>query len=91
MDKETERNIALLHAAAGTVFGVISGLFVDWVGLNFLGALTLGFLASYPLMFISRKLFRLELEIKEWLAKGFFIFFVVWLVVWTFFHTAFGT
>ncbi len=88
MDKEMERNIALLHAIAGAIFGLISGLIVDWQGMNFFGALTLGFLASYPLMFVSRKLFRLELELKEWLAKGYYLFFVTWLLVWTFFNNA---
>ncbi len=84
LEKEIERDIAVLHTIAGMLFGVVTGLYVNNPDLNIINVLLLGLLVSYPLMPVSKKLFWSEMEFKQWLAKGFSIFFAVWIVVWIF-------
>jgi uncharacterized membrane protein YdjX (TVP38/TMEM64 family) len=88
MEKEVERKIGLVHATVGAAFGVICGFYLNG-GLTFLSVLLLGFIISYPLMPLSRKIFNLSEEgfkMKDWLTKGFFFFFIVWILVWTFLY-----
>ncbi|MFQ6136942.1 MAG: hypothetical protein ACE5PM_07165 [Candidatus Hydrothermarchaeales archaeon] len=85
MKKDTERKIGLLHALYGFIAGIVVALY-NWKGLNLLNAMALGFLISYPMMFICRKLFNLspeEFQLKDWLGKGFYLFFATWILVWT--------
>ena len=60
INKETERYIGLMHALAGAIFGVISGLTLGNGQITFLSTILLGLIASYPLMLISRKIFNLS-------------------------------
>jgi hypothetical protein len=86
MEKEIERRIGLIHAIAGIFFGIISG-FIFKGKMPFLVVIIIGLIVGYPLMTFSRRVFNLsekEFAFKDWLIKGFFIFFVIWLVVWTF-------
>ncbi|NOZ76923.1 MAG: hypothetical protein GXO65_04455 [Euryarchaeota archaeon] len=87
MDQETERRVALFHAFVGAVVGAWMGFNYHQAGFTFVTVILLGLVISYPLMFVSRKLFSLspeEFQVKEWLAKGFFNFFMTWLVAWVF-------
>ena len=89
MDKDAERKIGLVHSLAGLVLGIVSGRYLDGPNFNLLNVLLLGFVVSYPLMLLSKRLFNLsenEFGLKDWLAKGYFLFFVVWIVVWTFLY-----
>lgn len=89
MEKEVERKISLMHAAFGFLAGVVSGLYKAQVTLQFLHVLFFGLVIAYPLMLLSRRLFNLseqEFRFKDWLAKGFSYFFLVWILVWSFVH-----
>lgn len=86
MDKNVERKIGLLHSAAGAAAGIIFGLqslTVDTI----IVALAIGIIMAYPLKPLCIRLFNLvegEFLFKEWIYKGYLLFFVVWIVVWTF-------
>jgi hypothetical protein len=87
MDKETERRIALLHALAGLGVGVGMGLYYRVEGLTILSVIIIGVILSSPLLLVTRKLFSLapeEFQPKDWLGKGFFNFFLIWIVTWVF-------
>ncbi|MBI5253516.1 MAG: DUF5379 family protein [Euryarchaeota archaeon] len=85
MDKEIERKIGLLHAAAGFAAGIISGLYLSEINLTLLNVLFFGIIAAYPLRILSMKLFNLsEFLLKDWLTKGYLLFFIVWIILWTF-------
>lgn len=87
MDMETERKIALLHAFAGAVLGVIFGSYLTTPELTLLSVLILGFFLAYPLKILSMRFFNLSSEdfaLKDWLGKGYFIFVTVWILVWIF-------
>lgn len=87
MDKKVERKIALLHSAAGAAAGVMFGLYLNVDGLTILSVLMLGIIAAYPLKPLCVKLFKLsegEFLLKEWIYKGYLLFFMVWVVVWIF-------
>ena len=87
MEKDVERKIGLLHAGAGLVVGILTGNMYQGETLEFLQALILGMLFSYPLMPISRKIFDIpekEFQFKEWLTKGYLMFFGIWIITWTF-------
>lgn len=89
MEKNVERKIGLLHSLAGLALGIVSGKYLDGPNFNLLNVLFLGFVISYPLMFLSKRLFNLsekEFSLKDWLGKGYFLFFVVWIIVWTFLY-----
>jgi hypothetical protein len=86
MEKEVERKISLIHAGIGAIFGVVTPFIINRE-LTFLSVLIIGLIVSYPLRIISMKIFNLsdeDFKIKEWIAKGFLIFFMVWIIVWTF-------
>jgi hypothetical protein len=85
-DKEKERKIAIIHALAGLLLGVLTGLYLDGTKLNLINVLVIGLILSYPLMLLTKKLYWAEMEFKDWLGKGFYIFFAVWIVVWTFLY-----
>ncbi|MFQ5815751.1 MAG: hypothetical protein ACE5G7_04565 [Candidatus Hydrothermarchaeaceae archaeon] len=85
-DKEVERKIALIHALAGVILGVFTGSYLDSTDYNLINVLILGLILSYPLMLLTKKLYWEEMEFKQWLGKGYFIFFAVWIVVWTFIY-----
>lgn len=92
MEQDVDRKIGLLHA----VYAVVAAFFTDSIvaslgleNINLLNTIALGFLIAYPMMFISRPLFKLskeEFRFKDWLMKGFFLFLVTWIVMWTVFH-----
>ncbi|MEE8358294.1 MAG: hypothetical protein V3R82_02675 [Candidatus Hydrothermarchaeales archaeon] len=92
MEKDVDRKIGLLHA----LYAVVAALFTDSIvaslnlgDLNLLNTLALGFLIAYPMMFITRLLFKLskeEFRFKDWLMKGFFLFLATWIMMWTVFH-----
>lgn len=85
MDKEIERKIVLLHAAAGIAAGMISGLYFGSTNLTLFSVLFFGVIVAYPLRIISMKLFNFsEFLLKDWLTKGYLLFFTVWIIVWTF-------
>ncbi len=83
-EKVRDRDIAVLHAVAGALFGVVTGLYLRTPGLTLISVLLLGLLASYPLMLLTQKLYWEDMEFKAWLGKGFYIFFAVWVIIWTF-------
>lgn len=83
-DKDIERKIALLHAAAGVVLGIFSGIYVGGTNYNLVNVIVLGIVVSYPLMLLTKKIYWPEMQFKDWLGKGFYIFFVFWIVVWIF-------
>ncbi|MFQ5887223.1 MAG: hypothetical protein ACE5HY_00830 [Candidatus Hydrothermarchaeales archaeon] len=92
MEKDIERKIGLLHA----LYALVAAFFTDSLvaslnlgDLNLLNTLALGFLIAYPMMFITKWLFKLskdEFLFKDWIVKGFFLFFVTWIFMWTVFH-----
>jgi len=85
MDKEIERKISLLHAAAGFAAGIISGLYFGKTNLTLLNVLFFGAIVAYPLRILCMKLFNLsEFLFKDWLTKGYLLFFMTWILVWTF-------
>lgn len=87
MEKDVERKIGLLHAGAGLVVGILTANMYQGETLEFLQALILGMLFSYPLMPISRKVFDIpekEFQFKDWLVKGYLMFFGIWIITWTF-------
>lgn len=85
MDKEIERKISLLHAAAGVAVGIISGLYLGETNLTLLNVLFFGVVIAYPLRILSVKFFNLsEFLLKDWLMKGYLLFFVTLIIVWTF-------
>lgn len=89
MEKGVERKIGLIHAVAGALVGAVTGYFHLGGTLNLLGVIMIGIAISYPLKLLTAKLFNLsseEYKFKDWLAKGFLVFFGVWIVAWTFFY-----
>ncbi len=91
MDKEIERRISLLHAAAGFAAGIISGLSLGETNLTLLNVLFFGIIIAYPLRILSMKLFNLsDFLLKDWLTKGYLLFFMTWIIVWTFFYNIKG-
>lgn len=87
IEKEVERKIAYIHAAYGLVSGIIAGLYYKSPAMPFLSVLIWGFILSYPVMILTRSIFKLSAEdfnIKTWITKGFLYFFSVWVVVWVF-------
>jgi hypothetical protein len=88
MKREVERRIGYIHAIAGAIFGAITPFLIKRP-LTFLSVIIIGIVVSYPLMSFTRKIFNLteeEFQFKDWLAKGFFFFFTVWIVVWIFLY-----
>ncbi len=83
-EKDRDRNIALIHTLAGAFLGILAGKYLNSTGYTFLNVLVLGLILSYPLMILTKKLYWEEMVFKNWLGKGFYIFFAVWIVVWTF-------
>ena len=93
MEPQVERKISLLHSSAGIILGIISGIYIKSGNLNLINVLFLGLVASYPLKILTQRLFNLsakEFLIKDWLTKGFFLFFTVWIVVWIFIYNLKG-
>jgi fructose-specific phosphotransferase system IIC component len=89
MEKGVEKRIVILHSAYGLVLGVLMGLYLREAEFTFLGALLGGIVLAYPLKLLSQRLYNLseeEFSTKEWLIKGFFSFFIVWIIVWTFLY-----
>lgn len=89
MDKRTENRIGYMHALVGAVAGVVSGLYIGGTNLSVINVLAIGIIISYPLMILSKKIFHLsdeEFKLKDWLGKGFFLFFSTWILVWTFIY-----
>ena len=87
IEKEIERQIAYLHAAYGLVAGILFGIFFDRAVIPFVSVLIWGVMVSYPVMLVTKKMFKLSDEdynIKSWLTKGFLYFFMMWLVAWVF-------
>ncbi len=87
MDMELERRIALIHASFGLVLGLVFGYYFNSPGLTLFSVLLIGFILSYPLKILSMRLFNLsseEFPLKQWLAKGYFLFMTIWIVVWVF-------
>lgn len=85
MEREIERRISLIHALAGAVLGFASP-FIFTTTLTFASVIIFGFLLSYPLYVVTRKIFNLsekEFALKDWIGKGFFYFFATWITVWT--------
>ncbi len=91
-NKDVERKIAVIHAIAGIVLGVLTGIYFGSAKnnpitpINVISLILIGVVLSYPLMLLTKKLYWPEMELKDWLGKGFYIFFVFWLVVWTFLY-----
>ncbi|MEE9594274.1 MAG: hypothetical protein V3V92_02635 [Candidatus Hydrothermarchaeales archaeon] len=83
-EKDRDRNIALIHALAGTLLGILTGTYLNDTSYTLINILVYGLILSYPLMLLTKKLYWEEMEFKNWLGKGFLIFFPVWIVVWTF-------
>lgn len=86
MDREIERKIGIIHMAYGFLLGLIFGLYVHGT-LTFLSLLVLGFVISFPLYHLTRKLFNLsheEFQLKDWIKKGYYPFLITWVVVWVF-------
>jgi len=80
LDKETERKIGFLHMLFGAFAGVASAFSGD-------GGLLVGLLIAWGAMILSRSLFKVspeEMTFKVWLGKGFYLFFVVWILLWVF-------
>lgn len=89
MDKKTEEKIVWMHTIAGVVAGVISGLYIKGTNLSIINILAIGIILSYPLSTLSKKFFNLtneEFKLKDWLGKGFFFFFMTWILIWTFIY-----
>jgi hypothetical protein len=87
MEKEIERRISLFHAIVGALFGIVTTSKIN-SELTILSTIILGIIVSYPLMITSKKIFKLsdeEFKLKDWITKGFFYFYLVWIIVWTFF------
>ena len=87
IEKDVERQIAFLHAAYGLVFGIIFGLYYKSVALPFLSVLIWGLAISYPVMIITKRMFKLstaDFSLKTWIIKGFLYFLSVWMVAWVF-------
>ncbi len=86
MDEQIMRKIGLIHALAGAIFGVFTAFYFNVPGLTLISVLMIGFVFSYPLYVLTRKIFDLpdkEFSVKVWICKGYFLFFVVWIIVWT--------
>lgn len=87
MDKRIERKIGLLHTLLGAIIGIISGLYIKGTNLSIINVLFIGMILTYPLFPLSKRLFNLsekDFQLKHWLIKGFFLFFITWILVWTF-------
>jgi hypothetical protein len=89
IEKELERRISYIHAAYGLVAGVLFGIYYGGEVIPFVSVLIWGIMLSYPVMLITKSVFKLSNEdynIKSWLGKGFLYFLPMWLVVWVFVH-----
>ena len=87
IEKKIERQIAYLHAVYGLVAGVFFAIYASVEVVPFVTVLLWSLIVSYPAMFITKKVFKLNDEdynLKSWLGKGFLYFFSVWIVAWVF-------
>ncbi|NOZ59580.1 MAG: hypothetical protein GXO66_08425 [Euryarchaeota archaeon] len=88
MEYRVERKISLIHAAAGTLLGLVSPFVIPGT-LTLVSVIIVGFLLAYPLYILTKKSFNLsekEFTLKDWLGKGYLYFFAAWILVWTLFY-----
>ncbi len=89
IEKEIERKIAFMHAIYGLLAGAVFGVYYKGDAMPFLGTIIWGVAISYPMMILTRSVFKLSNEdfyIKAWIGKGFIYFFLVWIVAWIFMY-----
>lgn len=89
---DIDQKIGLLHG----LYAIVVAYFTDSIvaslnlgNLNLLNTLALGFLLAYPMLFVTKWLFKLSKDdfwFKEWLTKGFILYFLTWLMMWAVFH-----
>ncbi len=85
MDIETKRKISLIHIAYGILLGILFGRYAIRMESIF-AAMLVGFIISYPLYIVLKKILSLEFEIKEWITAGYIYFFLSWILFWTLFY-----